>query len=129
MKRILLYGAGSVAQYIYNHYIDIDSVVGIIQTNKDTEKWNSVLVHNASDLRLLRFDELWLANADIETLHIAIKNGVPKEKLIICNKLMCDAYCVENDGILDIKYLKVLAEEYEQALYLSKGQIITTTME
>ena len=72
-------------------------------------------VYSITDVGGIEYDEIWLANSYIETLEECIRRGIDKEKIVICNKILCKEYC-NKTGILDIKYLVKEAEKYEDIL-------------
>lgn len=128
MKRVVFYGIGKVAEYFRKKSCGEIEIVSAIQTKKDTDKWQGIPVYELGELNEL-YDELWLTNGDIKTMDNALKTGIKKDKLVICNKVMCEMYCRQNKGVLDVKYMSTAAEEYERALEYQNRIIRTTTME
>ena len=53
MKKIVLYGAGKVANYIYRYGTEVGSIVAVIQTHKDSDTWNQIKVYNVEILKEL----------------------------------------------------------------------------
>lgn len=129
MKQILIYGIGKVAEYYWQRYGYTENIIGAIQTEKSVDKWHGIQVYDVNQIANLSFEELWMTNADIETLNIALKNQVPKNKIVICNVVMCDAYVHQNKGVLDITYLQCEAEDYQKTIEIQNRPVLINTME
>lgn len=133
MKKVLIYGTGKTADYLVNHHsFRNETIVGVVETEKVSEMWGGYKVHSIGDVCKVEYDEIWLANCYIETLDACFENGILREKIVICNKRLCDLYC-DRVGMLDLKYYKNDSEEYEQyvrAYELSRcNKILTTTLD
>lgn len=129
MKEVLLYGMGASAEYIAdNHDHDNVIIVGVVLTEKKTEKWKGINVYSINEISKLKYDELWLSNSHIETLDNCLINNVPKEKIVICNEILYLEYCNRNE-LIDIKYRRKEALEFECYSRGRSARLFTVTMD
>lgn len=129
MKRILIYGTGTCADYIFKtHFFDNEKVIGFIVSEKTMDIWNGIKVYSIDEVSEKEYDEIWLANRFFETIQNCIEHGIAKEKLIICNEVLFKEYYKHND-IVEIKYRKREAEQYENYIRGRSAKILTLTMD
>lgn len=71
-------------------------------------------------------DLVYMANSYVNTIYSAIKNGISKDRMIIENAILYKDYC-QVEGMADISYDYVMAEQYEK--YITKPKyVVTSTM-
>ncbi len=113
MKKIAIYGVGKVAKYFYEkHDFSNEELLYFVQTEKEMDLFNNYPVVGISEVDK-SVDVLYIANSFADTVFAAINHGISKDAIVLCNEPLCNEYVKRNNGILDIKYNKSFAEEYE----------------
>lgn len=114
MNNVAIYGVGKVAKHFYNnHLFKNENLVYFIETKTTRDFIYGIPVIEIGRIDS-QIDKLYIANSYVDTIFQAIKQGVPKEKMVLCNESLQREYVTRNKGILDIEYYKGFADEYEE---------------
>ena len=125
MKRILIYGAGKQAEYfLSSHNFNDEEIIGVVMTQADCKEWRGYTVYSIGDIHSVSYDEIWLVNRFAETLDNCLEQGVEKSKIVICNKCIWDSFS-SRSSIIDFRYMKGEAEEYEKTATYCKSRDLT----
>ena len=109
--KILIFGMGTVADTYLHTYEDVSmSVVGFLESGESTCKgggyrsgYQGKPVYSLSDLEVIDYDEIHIANSHYETVQQLWACGVEKSRIVFCYIGLLERY-VEENGVLDIKF-------------------------
>ena len=105
MKKILVFGIGIVSDDYLNAFPDIEpNVIGFLVTsNKYCKRFRNKPVYGLSQLKLLAYDEVHVANSHFDTVNQVLHEGIAKEKIVLCYIGLVKEY-KEHYGILDVRF-------------------------
>lgn len=129
MKRIVIYGTGKVGRYYKDNHVDSsEEIVAFIETNKKKDIFLGLPVYSLDEMELFEWDEIHVANSYVETLYALLNKGVDKDRIVICNEKLANDYAVINN-LLDIRYNRKIAREYEIQIESDSGFVVMCPME
>lgn len=131
MKKVMLYGAGHIAQKFlhYHNFEEKDeTIVAFIETNITKIIFENYKVISLESLNEIP-DTIYVVNQYVETVDNLIAKGIDKARIVLCSEVIKEDYLKKNKITeLDLKYDEDFALLYKDKYSLKAEYVITHRM-